>query len=412
MKYHPRDYQFHNRNKGRFMKKQLILAAALAAFVGAPGAQAQTVKIGHINTFSGGAAIYGKHQKDAIELALDHLGRKVGGLNVEMVYGDDQRKPDVGRQVAVQMLQKDKVDFVTGIIWSNILAAVQQVVLKNNTFMITTNAGWSHMAGKGCHPLFFSTSWNNDNTPEAMGKLLTDEKVKDVFLISANYQAGKDMLTGFQRYYKGKITGKILYRLGQRDYQAELSQIRAAKPSAIFGFVPGGMGVAFIKQYQAAGIKIPFYSVFTVDWLGLLAVGKAAIGTYHTNYWDPQGKNAQNQRFIADFLKKYGYMPSNFAAQAYDLPFMLDDAIKAVGGDLKNKKGLVAQMEKAAYDSVRGKFTYNINHMPIQNYYKREVVADANGNPTIVTKGIVFENHKDVYYPKCPMAKLKKKMNL
>ena len=394
------------------MRKQLVLAAALAGFAVMPVAHAQSVKVGHINTFSGGAAIYGKHQKDAIELALQHLDGKLGGLTAEMIYGDDQRKPDVGRQVAVEMMQKDKVDFVTGIIWSNILAAVQQVVLKNNTFMITTNAGWSQMAGKGCHPLFFSTSWNNDNTPEAMGKLLTDEKVDNVFLISANYQAGKDMLTGFQRYYKGKIAGKILYRLGQTDFQAELSQIRAAKPSAIFGFVPGGMGVAFLKQYSAVDMKIPFYSVFTVDYLSLPGIGKAAIGTYHTNYWDPQGKNEQNQRFVKDFQAKYGYHPSNFAAQAYDLPFMLDDAIRAVGGDLTNKKGMIDQMEKAAFPSVRGKFTYNINHMPIQNYYKREVVADANGDPMIVTKGVVFENHKDVYYGKCPMDKLKKKLKL
>jgi branched-chain amino acid transport system substrate-binding protein len=394
------------------MKKQFLAAAAAAAFLLAPAAQAQTVKVGHINTFSGGAAIYGKHQKDAIELALDHLGRKLGGLNVEMIYGDDQRKPDVGRQVAVEMLQKDKVNFVTGIIWSNILAAVQQVVLKDETFMITTNAGWSQMAGKGCHPLFFSTSWNNDNTPEAMGKLLTDEKVDNVFLISANYQAGKDMLNGFLRYYKGKTAGKILYRLGQRDYQAELSQIRSAKPNAIFGFVPGGMGVAFLKQYQAAGMTIPFYSVFTVDYLSLPGIGKAAIGTYHTNYWDPEGKNDQNQRFVKDFIKKYGYHPSNFAAQAYDLPFMLDDAIKAVGGDLSNKKGMMQQMEKAAFPTVRGKFSYNINHIPIQNYYKREVIADADGNPKIVARGVVFENHKDVYYPKCQMAKLKKRMKL
>jgi branched-chain amino acid transport system substrate-binding protein len=394
------------------MKKQLFAAVAAVGLMLAPSVQAESVKIGFINTFSGGLAIFGKHQKDALELALDHLGRKLGGKDVEMVYGDDQAKPDVGRQVAVQMLQKDKVDFVTGIIWSNVLAAVQNVVLKDGKFMITTNAGWSQMAGKGCHPLFFSTSWNNDQTPEAMGKLMTDEGIDNVFLLSVNYQAGKDMLQGFERYYKGNKAGRILVKLGQTDYQAEISQIRAAKPKAIFAFLPGGMGVAFMKQYRAAGMETPFYSAFTIDHLSLPGHGKNAIGTYHTNFWDLESKEPHNQRFVTEFIKKYGYHPSSYAAQAYDLPFMLDDAIKAVGGDLTNKKGMMQQMEKAAFPTVRGKFSYNINHIPIQNYYKREVIADADGNPKIVARGVVFENHKDVYYPKCQMAKLKKRMKL
>lgn len=394
------------------MKKRLILAATLAAFAGAPAAQADTVKIGFINTFSGGLAVFGKHQRDAVELALDHLGRKLGGLDVEMVYGDDQVKPDVGRQVAVQMLQKDKVDFVTGIIWSNVLAATQNVVLKAGKIMITTNAGWANMAGKNCHPLFFSTSWNNDQMPEAMGKLMTDEKIDNVFLLSANYQAGKDMLRGFERYYKGKVKGRILYRLGQTDFQAEISKIRATKPGAIFGFMPGGMGIAFTKQYQAAGLKIPFYSAHTIDHLSLPGHGKNAIGTYHTNYWNLDDKAEHNQRFIRDFIKKYGYHPSSYAGQAYDMPFMIDDAIKAVGGDLSNRKGMIEQMEKAAFPSIRGKFTYNINHVPIQTFYKREVIADANGDPKIVTRGVVFENHKDAYYKACKMDKLKKKLKL
>ena len=388
------------------MKGKLIAIAAAASIASTP-VTAETLKIGFINSFSGGAAIYGKHMKDALELALDHKGRKIGGLDVKVIYGDDQRKPDVGRQVATKMLKKDKVHFVTGIVWSNILAAVQKLVVRNKTFMISTNAGWSAMAGKQCSPYFFSTSWNNDQTPEAMGKLMSDEGVDNVFLISANYQAGKDMLTGFMRYYKGKVAGRILYRLGQRDYQAELSQIRAAKPAAIFGFVPGGMGVAFGKQYRAAGMHktIPFYSVFTIDHLSLPGWGKNAIGTYHTNYWDVTSKRADNQKFINDFKKKYGYHPSLFAAQTYDLPFLLEAAVKGVNGDLSNKKGMIKAMEAVTYLPSRGKFRYNTNHIPIQNFYKRAVVADASGNATIVTKGVVFKDHKDAYYKTCKMKR-------
>ena len=386
------------------MRLRIALIAPALALAATPGlAQEKEVRIGFINTFSGGAAIYGKHQKDAVELALDHLGRKIGGLDVKMVYGDDQRKPDVGRQQADKMLKKDKVHAVTGIIWSNILAAVQKRVIRSKKILISTNAGWSAMAGKNCSPYFFSTSWNNDQTPEAMGELMNQEKLNNVFLISANYQAGKDMLTGFERTYKGNVKGRILYRLGQRDYQAEISQIRSVKPSALFGFVPGGMGIAFLKQYRAAGLHktIPFYSVFTVDYLSLPGHGKAAIGTFHTSYWNNDSDNPVNKRFIADFKKKYGYHPSLFSAQAYDMPFLVDSGVKGAKGDPNNVRAMVAAMEKADFPSVRGKFAYNINHIPIQNFYRREVRADANGDPVIVTTGVVYENHKDSYYKEC-----------
>lgn len=387
--------------------KKLVLgaAAALSTMVGSTTLQADTVKIGFLNTFSGRAAVFGKHQKDGFELALDHLNRKVGGKGIEVIYGDDQRKPDAARQEVDAMLKKHRVDFVVGITWSNILAAVQKPVVRSKTFLISTNAGWSGMAGKQCSPYFFSTSWNNDQTPESMGKLLQDEPIDNVYLLTANYQAGKDMLAGFQRYYKKNIAGQILYKLGQTDFQAELSQVRAKKPGAIFGFFPGGMGIAFVKQYKAAGLdkNIPLYTVFTVDHMTLKGHGKAAIGTFHTNYWDIDSENPVNQRFIKDFIAKYNYHPSHFSAQAYDAALLINSAVKAVGGDLSNKDGMRDEMRKANFDSIRGKFSYNNNHIPIQNFYKREVVADADGNAKIVTRGVVFENHKDSHYQDCKM---------
>ena len=328
------------------MRLRIALIAPALALAATPGlAQDKEIRIGYINTFSGGAAVYGKHQKDGLELALDHLGRKMSGLNVKMIYGDDQRKPDVGRQQADKMLKKDKVHVVAGITWSNVLAAVQKRVVRAKKILISTNAGWSAMAGKNCSPYFFSTSWNNDQTPEAMGELMNQEKLDNVFLISANYQAGKDMLTGFERTYKGNVKGRILYRLGQRDYQAEISQIRAVKPGALFGFVPGPMGIAFMKQYRAAGLHktIPFYSVFTIDYLTLPGHGKAAIGTYHTSYWNNDSKDPVNQRFIADFKKKYGYHPSIFSAQAYDMPMLVDSGVKGAKGNPDDVRAMIAQ---------------------------------------------------------------------
>lgn len=388
------------------MNRILIASGVVAAMLTTSVGAAETLKIGYINTFSGGAAILGKHQRDGFDLAIDHLGGKVGGLETEVIYGDDQRKPDVAKSLADKMIKKNRVNFIAGITWSNLLMAVQKSVTRSKTFLISTNAGASPMAGKLCNPYFFTTSWNNDQMPEAMGQLVQEAGDNNVFMMAPNYQAGKDMLAGFKRYYKGKVVGQILTKLGQKDYQAEISQVRAAKPETLYVFMPGGMGIAFMKQWGASGLaqSIQLYTVFTVDHLTLKPIGKAAIGTFHTNFWNHESDNPVNQKFIKDFQKKYGYMPSHFAAQAYDAPLLIDSAVRAVNGDLSNKDGIRDAMRKADFKSVRGGFRYNTNHVPIQNFYRREVVAGADGNAKIVTTGVVFEDYKDSYYKDCKMT--------
>lgn len=382
-----------------------VVVVAVALYFGLQPEEKEVVKLGFISTLSGGGAIIGKHQKDGFALAIEHLGGEVGGLPAQVIYGDDQRKPDVGRQVVDKMIKKDGVHFIAGPIWSNILMAIQKPVTRAGVFLISTNAGASPMAGKQCNELYFTTSWNNDQMPEATGKLVNDDGIKSIFLWSVNYQAGKDMIAGFKRTYKGKAVGQILTRLGQTDYQAEISQVRAANPKALYIFLPGGMGIAFMKQWGASGLsgKIRLYTVFTVDWATMPAMGNAPIGSFHTNYWSPDLDNPANKKFVAAFKEKYGYMPSNFAAQAYDAPFLIDSAVRAVKGNLDNKIGLRNAMRKADYPSTRGKYTYNFNHHPIQNFYKREVVKGPDGKATIVSRGIVLKDHKDSYYKQCSM---------
>ena len=388
------------------MNRHVIVALLGVALFAAPAAAAEKLKIGYINTFSGGGAILGKHQRNGFALGVEDLGGRIGGLETEIIYGDDQRKPDVARQLVEKMIKKDKVHFIAGITWSNLLMAIQRPVTRAKVFLISTNAGASPMAGELCSPFFFSTSWNNDQSPEAMGKVVNDEGVNNVFLMASNYQAGKDMLAGFQRTYNGKIRGQILTKLGQTDYQAELSQVRAAKPEALFTFLPGGMGIAFMKQWAASGLadQMRLYTVFMVDWSTLPAMGEAALGTFHTQYWSPDLKNAANQKFVTAYKAKYGHMPSHFAAQAYDAPFLIDSAVRAVNGNLKDQDGIRNAMRKADFPSVRGKFRYNVNHIPIQNFYKREVIKGPDGKPTIVNRGVVLADHKDSYYKQCKMT--------
>jgi len=385
-----------------------ILAAAVAAAAlsfALPAAAQQKIKIGFITTLTGPAGIIGKHMKDSVELAIEQLGGKMGGVPVEVIFGDDQFKPDVGVQVAEEMLKKHQVDFVAGIIWSNVMMAVVPVVTGAGTIMVGTNAGGSPLAGSQCHELYFTTSWNNDQTPEAMGKVMQDSGVNDVYLMAPNYQAGKDMLAGFKRYFKGRIVEEVYTKLGQQDYQAEITQLRAKNPKAAFVFYPGGMGIQFLRQYDQAGLrgKLPLYTVYTVDEISIPAVKDAAVGICETRYWSPDLKNAANQKFVADYKKKYGKLPVFYGAQSYDGIMLIDSAVRATKGNLKDTKGMVMAMRKANFPSLRGPFTYNVNHHPIQNFYLLKTEKLGNGDIEMRIQKTVFEKHKDSYYQDCKM---------
>jgi branched-chain amino acid transport system substrate-binding protein len=386
---------------------RFALAGALAAgiAISAPAFAQQKVKIGFITTFSGPQGVMGQYMKNSVELALDHLGHKMAGMDVEVFYGDDQLKPDVGVQVAEEMLKKDKVDFVAGIIWSNVMMAVVPVVTGDGKIMVGTNAGASPLAGKACNDKFFTTSWNNDQSPEALGKYMQDQGINDVYTISPNYQAGRDMIAGFKRYFKGNIVDEVYTKLGQQDYQAEITQLRSKHPKAVFVFLPGGMGIQFIKQYSQAGLKdqIPLYSVYTVDEISIPAVKEAALGQWEARFWSPDIDVPASKRYVADYRKKYGKTPVFYGAQSYDGIMLIDSAVRAVKGNLKDVDGMVAAMKKANFNSVRGPFEYNNNHFPIQNFYLLRAEREADGAIEMHIKKTIFENYKDSYYQDCPL---------
>ncbi|HYG56152.1 MAG TPA: ABC transporter substrate-binding protein [Burkholderiales bacterium] len=387
--------------------KALFAAATAAALAfSAPVFAQQKLKIGFITTLSGPTGNIGPHMRDSVEIALDHLGRKVGGLETEIIYGDDQFKPDVGVQVAEEMLKKHQVDFVAGVIWSNVMMAVMPVVTGAGKIMVGANAGASPLAGNQCNELYFSTSWNNDQSPEALGKYLQDKGVNDVYVIAPNYQAGKDMVAGFKRYYKGKIIEEVYTKLGQTDYQAELTALRAKSPKAVFAFFPGGPGINFVRQYTQAGLRqnVPLYTVFTVDETSLPALKDAAIGQYEARFWSPDINIPASRKYVADFQKKFGYTPSFYGAQSYDAIMLIDSAVRATKGNVKDTKALVSAMRKADFNSIRGKFTFNNNHHPIQDFYILQAVK-ANNKDGVEMKILekAFANHKDAYSDQCKM---------
>src|SRR3954464_4305487 len=385
----------------------LATAAALALAVAPAAAQQKTVKIGFIGTFSGPAAALGADMRHSFEIGLDHMGRKISGLPVEVIYEDDQIKPEVGVQKTQKLIESDKVDFVVGYIWSNVLLASLKPLVDSKTMTIITNAGPSQVAGELCSPYVFSTSWQNDQTPQAVGLYMNQKGVKTAFLIGPNYAAGKDMLAGVASTFKGQVVGQELTKWpDQLDFSAELSKARNAKPDAIFVFYPGAAGIQFLTQYAQAGLKgqIPLYTAFTIDELSLPRQGELALGVPGAQEWVNDLPNEQNKRFVADYIKKYnGTRPSFYGAQTYDAAFLIDSALKATKGDASDKEAVRKAMEKADFKSVRGAFKFGNNHIPIQNFYLQDAVKDADGKVVLKTVETIVENDVDRFADKCPM---------
>ena len=381
--------------------KRFLIAAIAAAMTMAGTANADTVKVGYMTTLSGSAGIIGKQMQNAVNLAMDHTGGKLGGMDAEVIFADDQRKPDVAKQLANRLVKSDRVDVVAGVIWSNLLMAIHKPVTRSGTLLISSNAGPSPLAGKDCHKNFVSMSWQNDQTPEGMGKYMQDAGVKSVYLVAPNYQAGKDMMAGFKRHYKGDVVAEVYTKLGQSDFQAELSTLRAAKPDATFVFQPGGMGINFVKQWHQAGMDqvSKLYTVFTVDNLSLPALKETALGVVSTQTWSPDLDNEMNRRFVADYKAKFGGYPSFYAAQAYDTMMAIDHAIAKAGSS--DTEAMRAALAEGGIPTTRGSLAMNSNQFPIQNVYLREAVLDAEGMATTKITGTVFENHADAYAKDC-----------
>src|SRR6201981_1145393 len=387
------------------MKQQLKLAALatlLSVATSAAGAQ-EKLKVGVIVTLSGPAAALGQQVRDGFALGVKDLGGKMGGRDVEVTVVDDELKPDAAVTKVKGLLERDKVDFVVGPIFSNILQAIHKPVTDTKTFLISPNAGPSSYAGKNCSPFFYVTSYQNDQVHEILGKVAQDRGYKRLYVMVPNYQAGKDSAAGFKLDYKGQIVEESYIPLGTLDFQVELSKIASLKPDAVFTFMPGGMGVGLVKQFKQAGLadKIPVLSAFTVDESTLPAQQDAAVGMFGGADWAPDLNNPASKKFVAGYEAAYNSVPGTYAMQGYDAALLIDSAVKAVKGDLTNKDAVAAALKKADFTSLRGGFKFNTNGYPIQDFYLTKVAKRADGKfqTEIVQK--VFETYGDRYAKDC-----------
>lgn len=377
--------------------KSLILAAGLAALASAGFADghAGQVKVGMITTLSGGGAGLGIDVRDGFMLAA----KRAGNDKLEVVIEDDQRKPEIAVQLADKMIQSEKVDIMTGIIWSNLAMAVVPAATAQGKFYISPNAGPSALAGKGCHPLYFNVAWQNDNLHEAAGAYANDAGYTNSFILAPNYPAGQDALTGYKRMYGGELAGEIYTKLGQTDYAAEIAQIRASGADSVFFFLPGGMGISFLKQYAGSGVDLPVVGpAFSFDQGILQAVGDAALGVKNTSQWNKDLDSPANAAFVEAFQAEYGRLPSLYASQGYDAANLILSAMDKA--DVKDADAFRAALAAAEFDSVRGDFTFGTNQHPVQDYYVREVIKEGD----VFTNKIIsasLTDHVDAYAAEC-----------
>lgn len=390
------------------MKRSSVLALALSTALAALTAQAQELRIGLLTTLSGPGSGLGVDIRDGFRLGLQHLGGRLGGVETVVIEADDERKPDLAVQKTDEMISRDRISIMTGQVWSNLALAMMPTLARHQVFFISPNAGPSALAGKQCNPWFFNTAWQNDNNHEATGAYVQKRGFNRVYLLAPNYPAGHDALAGFKRHYKGGIAGEVFTPLDQMDYAAEIANLRAAQPDAVFFFLPGGMGINFIKQYAQAGLmrEIPLFGpAFSFSQDILYAVGEAAVGAYNGAQWSPDLDNELNVKFVAEFQKTYGRLPSLYAAQGYDTALVIDAAMRTAGANWQDKTTFRKALESVVLETTRGVFRFNRNHFPIQDYYIRQVVKLDDGTITNRVIEKIFEDHADAYVDDCPMGR-------
>lgn len=388
------------------LRAALAASTALtAALLGSsPAGAAEPLKIGLSAPLTGSQAVVGQDQIDGFNLALEQAKGQLGGRPVTVFKEDDQLKPEIGAQIVRKFVEKDKVDAIVGMGFSNVFMAGLKTVVDSGVVAIGTNAGPSPVAGAACAPNVFSVAWQNDGSAEAVGQYVKSKGYKRVVLMAPNYQAGKDMVTGFKRFYQGQPADELYTQVGQTDYSAEIAQVQAAKADAVFVFYPGGMGVNFVKQFSQAGLlgKLPMFSVFTVDGTTMPALREAAVGSVYGAMWDAALQTPENRQFVDAFQARYKRVPSEYAATGYDAARLLDAAVLKSGGNTSDRKAFAAAVKAAGaeFRSVRGPFSFNRNNMPVQNYYMFEVAREG-GQVVVKEGGVALARHADSYVTLC-----------
>lgn len=390
----------------RSLRRSLAAVAMSCAFAlpqMAPAQNSETppqerLKVAMLTTLSGGGSALGKDIRDGFLLALKL--DPDAPLDVNIV--DDERNPERAVELVNKMLGED-YDVFTGLVFSNLAVKIVPLVTENNKIYVSPNAAPSLLAGEKCHKYYFSVSWQNDTQHEAMGEYMYREGYQLPFVVAPDYPAGHDAATGFKRFY-GPVVAEEFTKLGQKDYSEVIEKIKASEAETVYYFLPGAMGVNFIKQFSESGApQILFGPASSFDQTILDAIGDVAIGVYNTSQWVKEIDYPQNVIFVEEFFKAYDRYPSHYAQQGYDAALILIAAMKET--DTPHDVDALRQaILDAKFDSPRGAFRFDTSQHPIQDFVVRQVVRDENGLTNKFVDYAMYDRGSE-YVDECHLGK-------
>lgn len=362
-----------------------LLGALLSVMAQAP----EPMRIGFLSTQSGGpVAGLSTEKRQGWELALKQLGGKLGGVPVEMFYADDANNPGMGKQSYERLVKQNKIDVLTGIVTTPVIFALAPAVAQDKVIFLNSNVTERVLGGEKCSPFFFTTGWHVDGINESMGKLLRQQGRKKVFVMGGQWPAGREHIAAFKRGYGDTVAGEAYFKMGQIDFSAEIAQMRAAEPDAIYVFAFGPHSVNFMKQYAQAGLKrIPLYGPSPLADEGTIpASGDAAMEVVSSGHWNDDLPTDANRRFVAAYVAEYKKDPTMFSEQGYTTALLLDAAVRAAGGNFKDRAALRKALLSVKVDAPRGPLSLAADGSPVQNVYLRKVGKNTKGEITNLTQ--------------------------
>lgn len=373
---------------GRGLSRRTVIksaagaGAALASGIAAPPILAQTkkpIRLGNINTYTGGLAYAGQANWNAMSLYFDSINWTVAGRKIEIVKEDDQFNPQIGLQKAKKLVESDGVDLVFGIQASNVALAVLNYMKQQKAFYIVTGAGTDAITWDR-YPYLFRTSISTYQLSTPMAGYIYDNLGKEVVTTASDYAGGRDVMAAFKAPYTakgGKVLKEIWPPLGTTDFSAYLTDVKSINPPVTYDFMPGADAVRFVQQYSEFGLKqkMPLAGFTMIDSQSASALGKAALGVISAVTFVDTLDNPEAKKFVAEYEPKFKTQADLFADYGYVGARVVGEALKAVDGDPSNKDKLAEAMAKVQFNAPRGPFRFDpATHNPIQDIYIAQVI--------------------------------------
>ncbi|CAA7617917.1 ABC transporter substrate-binding protein [Magnetospirillum sp. SS-4] len=365
-----------------------------------------TIVVGVIATLSGPGAMAGQDSLDGFTTALRQMGGRFANQEVRVVPVDDRGSPDVAMQVTRRLLEREKVDFILTAVSQASMAAIVKPLNESRTFILNLDAYPDGLFGARCSASLFGLGTPPDAVSEAAGMHFANEKYRRLVVIGHDTRQTDMAVAALRRTWGGEDVTVLKARHGAATFAPEIRRIRELAPDAVYTLLSGGMGLALVRDYAAAGLKadIPLLGVWSnFERPHLTAMDDQGLDLLNVAPWSPDLDSPLNKRMISDFELEYGRPATSWVAQGYDSALLLEAAMKVTAGRTSDREAVRNALRRAEFASVRGGFRFETNHAPVINLYLRRVARDAKGRLTEETRGVLAREWRGRDAAHCPM---------